>query len=41
MADGTIRDNIAGHLVTDEAVYNIIAAVNKRLKKEAEEKDHT
>lgn len=37
MADGTVRDSIAGHLVTDEAVYEIIASVNKRLKEEAAE----
>lgn len=41
MSDGTVRDSVAGHLVTNEAVYEIIASVNKRLKEEAAEKDHT
>lgn len=41
MADGTVREDITGYVVTDEAVYDIIRNVNERLKKEAEEKQHT
>lgn len=32
MADGTMRDSIAGVVVEDPAVYDIIDRVNQRLK---------
>lgn len=41
MADGTMREDITGYVVTDEAVYDIIRRVNERLKKEAEKKNRT
>lgn len=37
MADGTMREDITGYIVDDEAVYEIIDRVNKRLKAEAED----
>lgn len=32
MADGTMRDSIAGVVIEDPAVYDIINRVNQRLK---------
>ena len=39
MADGTMREDITGYVVQDEAVYDIIRRVNERLKEEAEEEN--
>lgn len=37
MADGTMREDITGYMVEDEAVYEVIRRVNERLKRESEE----
>lgn len=37
MADGTMREDITGYMVEDEAVYEVIRRVNERLKREAEQ----
>ena len=38
MSDGTMREDISGYIVQDEAVYEIIRRVNERLQEERNER---